>query len=83
MDVRRVVMMVVAVAPAEELRAATIVNLMQQLVLYEEHQGAEECRAIDGHHAMLHIGKREGAVVLYDLLHHHEAYSGGAYAQLL
>ena len=70
-------------ATAEELRAIAIIALVEQPMLYEEHQGAEESRAVERLHPMLHIGKREGMVIRNDLAQHHEAYGGGAYARLL
>ena len=60
-----VVLGVVQVALAEAVAsgAAAIIYFVQQVVFYQQGEGAEDGRLIDAHEHLFHLGKREGAFV--------------------
>lgn len=70
-----------AIASTEELRAASIVDIMQYVTLHEEHQCAKERRAVYRAHAQLHIGQGERVVIRNNLPQYHQAYCCGPYAR--
>lgn len=82
MYVWRVMMAVGALATAEELGTAPVVNVVQHLALNEEHQCAEERGAVYRSHALFHLCECESVVIRNNLTQYHQAYGCGAYASL-
>lgn len=81
-NVWSVMVLMTALTTTEEFGAVSIVAFMKQLVLYKEHQSTKKRRSINRWHTLFHIGKREGMVILNNLLQNHQAYRCGAYTRL-
>ena len=75
---------VVVVAYTVFLRSATVVDIVQQMGVAEEGEGAEQGGAVDGGQRLLKVGKAEYTVdAVAQLLPYKQAYGGDPYACLL
>lgn len=73
-------MLVPAFTTTIEIGTTTIVCLVQQLMMYEERQSAEEGGSVERREALFHVGKGKGMLIPYNVLKHHLADGCGAYA---
>lgn len=82
MNMWSMMMLLTLFTTTEEFRTIAIVAFVKQLVLYKEHQSTKKRRSINRWHTLFHVGKREGMVILNNLLQNHQAYGCGAYTRL-